>query len=60
MVTCVQKWTRIIILTALVQLDTGSKPHPSNRTLDNIVVGKFNLCKCNIPLLWLILANTTN
>ena len=28
MVTCVQKWTRVIISTNLVQLDIGPKPHP--------------------------------
>ena len=32
----------------------------SSRTVGNIVVGKFSMCKCIFPLLWLILANTTN
>ena len=28
MVICVLKWTRVIILTGPIQLDTGPKPHP--------------------------------
>ena len=32
----------------------------SSRTVGNIVVGKFSMCKCIFPLLWLILTNTTN
>ena len=58
MVICVLKWTRVIILTDPVQLDTGPKPHPFQTHYCHVCILyinyiiKFVLCTFSLYLIF--------